>query len=244
MTAGHVSALALDALALGALDEAEATAVRAHLAGCSACRADHEAAAALRAEFATRVLPHGLPVRRPRRWPWLAIPAIAAAVVLVLALWPRAAPPPALAIKGGASWQVFAHRAGQTFPVHDGTELAAGDRIRFVVVPDGAMYLIVVSVDGGGAITVYHPYGGDQSAAIEGDRIELAGSIELDDAPGPERIYALLSDRPIAADAVRSRLHDVADGGVAAIRGTRTLALPVRAQLSLVFEKAAHGTGR
>lgn len=243
MTGGHVSALALDALALDALDEAEARAVRAHLASCSACRADQEAAAALRAEFATRVLPRGLPVRRPRRWPWLVVPAIAAAVV-VFALWPRAAPVPDLAIKGGASWQVFAHRAGQTFPVHDGTELAAGDRIRFVVVPDRAAYLIIASVDGGGAVTIYHPYGGDHSAAIEGDRIELADSIELDAAPGPERIYALLSDRPIAAGAVRSRLREVAAGGVAAIRGAHTLALPVRAELSLVFEKAAHGTDR
>jgi len=92
--------------------------------------------------------------------------------------------------------------------------------------------------------SIYHPYGGDRSAAIEGDRVELADSIELDDAPGPERIYAILSDRPIAADAVRSRLRDVAAGGVAAIRGTHTLALPVRAELSLVFEKSGHGTGR
>jgi hypothetical protein len=242
MTAdGHLSALARDALALDALDEAEASQVRAHLASCTACRADQEAEAALRAQFATRVLSRGLPVRRPRWWPWRVVPAIAAAAVLValwLALRPRAAPAPELAIKGGASWQVFAHRAGQTFPVHDGIELAAGDRIRFVVVPDRAAYLIIASVDGGGAVTIYHPYGGDHSAAIEGDRVELADSIELDDAPGPERIYALLSDRPIAADAVRSRLRDVAAGGVAAIRGTRTLALPVRAELSLVFDKA------
>jgi putative zinc finger protein len=243
----HVSALALDALALGALDQAETTQVRTHLAGCSTCRADQDAAAALRAEFATRVLPRGLPVRRPRRWPWLVFPAIAAAAV-TLTLWlaprPRIAPDSDLAIKGGASWQVFAHRAGQTFPVHDGTPLAAGDRIRFVVVPEQATYLIVASVDGSGAITVYYPYGGDHSVAIEGDRVELAGSIELDDAPGPERIYALLSDRPIAAETVKSRLRAVAAGGAAAIRGTETLELPVRAELSLVFEKLAPGTGR
>ena len=96
----------------------------------------------------------------------------------------------------------------------------------------------MASVDGSGAVMIYYPYGGDQSMVIEGDRVELSGSIELDAAPGPERIYALLSDRPIEAAIVRAHLLGVAAGGAEAIRGTRALPVPVRAQLSLVFEKA------
>ena len=77
------------------------------------------------------------------------------------------------------------------------------------------------------------------SAAIGGERVEPAGSIALDAARGPERIYAILSDQPVAAADVVARLREVAAGGAEAIRATRTLPIAARAQLSLVFEKAA-----
>ena len=238
MTTSHVSAFALDALALGALDRDREAEIHAHLAGCVDCRGARDRAAALREHFTIRVLPRGLQARRYHRWLWLAVPALAAALLVVL--WPRLKPEPSdLGIKGTASWQVFANRSGHTFAVHDGTELAAGDRIRFIVVPGGARYLLVASVDGRGAVTIYYPYEGSQSAPIDGDRFELTGSIVLDAAPGPERIYALLSDEPITADAVRAPLHMVARGGAVAIRGTYALPVPVRAQASLVFEKVA-----
>jgi len=236
---GHVSALMLDALALDALDGATAARVQAHLAGCGACRDQQHAASEQRARFTHDVLPRGVPARRARRWPWLAVPGLALAAVLALLLLPpRPDRPPELAIKGDASWQVFANRDGRTFPVRDGSELAAGDRIRFVVYPARARYLLVVSIDGRGAAMIYYPYGGERSAAVEGDRVELPGSIELDAAPGPERIYALLSDTPIVASLVMRHLQDVAAGGADAIRGAGSLPVPARAQLSLVFEKA------
>jgi hypothetical protein len=240
---GHVSALLLDALALGALDGDAAARVRAHLASCAECRSDHEAAAELRAQFSRLVLPRTLPVRRPRRWVWLAAPALAALCV-ILALRLRQPPVPELAIKGDASWEVFANRAGRVFAVHDGTRLAEGDRIRFAIVPGGARYLLVASVDGGGGVTMYYPYNGVQSVSItdgeggDGGRIEPPGSIVLDAAPGPERIYAMLSDVALPVELVTTLLQAVAGGGADAIRATRTLPLPVRAQLSLVFEKA------
>ena len=242
MTTTHVSPLTLDALALGALDRDREAEIHAHLAGCADCRGARDAAAALREHFTIRVLPRGLRARRSHRWLWLAVPALAAALVVML--WLRPKPPElagldGLAIKGTASWQVFANRSGHTFAVHDGTELAAGDRIRFIVVPGGARYLLVASVDGRGAVTIYYPYEGSQSAPIDGERFELTGSIVLDAALGPERIYALLSDEPITADAVRAPLRVVARGGAVAIRGTYTLPVPVRAQTSLVFEKVA-----
>ncbi|MEO7735891.1 MAG: zf-HC2 domain-containing protein [Kofleriaceae bacterium] len=235
----HASALTLDALALGGLDRETAAQVEAHLVSCATCQRDQQAAAALRDQFARSVLPRGLVVRRPWRWAWLALPAFAAALALVLALWPRAIPIPELAIKGDASWQVFANRDGQTFSVRDGAQLAAGDRIRFALSPGGAHYVLVASVDSTGAATIYYPYGGEMSAAIGGERVEPAGSIALDAAPGPERIYAILSDQPVAAADVVAQLREVAAGGAEAIRATRTLRLAARAQLSLVFEKAA-----
>jgi len=238
MTTGHVSALLLDALALDALDDASAAHVRAHLASCVQCRSDQEAAAELRAQFSRLVLPRTQPVRRPRRWLWLAVPALAALCV-ILVLWQRPPRVPELAIKGDASWQVFANRDGRVFAVHDGTQLAAGDRIRFAIVPGEARYLLVASVDGGGAVTIYYPYNGTQSVSLPGGRIEPPGSIVLDAAPGPERIYAFLSDVALPVELVTAQLRAVAVRGADAIRETRALPLPARAQLSLVFEKAS-----
>lgn len=240
MTAtAHLSDLTLDALALGALDRDAEARVREHLAECALCRGAQDRAAELRAYFATHILPRG--VRRPARprfWPaWLAAPALAAAALLWM--WRCPADPGDLAIKGGPSWQVFAHRDGQTFAVHDGTRLAAGDQLRFSMPAAGARYALIASIDGAGVATTYYPYGGAQSAAIEGDRIEPAGSIVLDAAPGPERIFAILSDRPIAAELVAIQLRAIALGGPAAIRALDTLPIAARAQASVVFEKEA-----
>src|SRR5262245_46099849 len=132
----HLSAYKLDALALDALPPEEAARARAHLDTCAACRAEDESAAALRMHFTAHVLPRVRP-RRARTWhlAWLALPALAAAAVaLLVVLRPHHASD--LGIKGSAAWQVFAHRGEQTFTVHDGTALAAGDRIRFVLEPD------------------------------------------------------------------------------------------------------------
>jgi hypothetical protein len=244
----HLSALALDALALDALDGTATTAARAHLAICERCRIDLERAAELRAHFTAAVLLRTLPQHRRRAWSlaWLAVPALG-----VLAVWiglrgsvhVRPAYDPAssdLAIKGDATCQVFANRDGQTFAVHDGTPLAAGDRIGFVVTPDGARYLLVASIDGAGAASIYFPYNGTESAPLmPGKRIELPGSIVLDATPGPERVFALFSDKPIAAQLVISQLRTIGVDGPEAIRARRQLDVDARAQSSLVFEKVA-----
>jgi hypothetical protein len=232
----HLSSLTLDALALDALDaEARARAL-AHLDGCERCRGDRDAAAELRAHFSAVVLPRRRVPSAPRR-AWLLVPALAAIVVVFL-VWPRE-PPPEIAVKGDAAWQVFAHRGDLTFAVHDGAELAAGDRIRFVVAPGAARYLLVASIDGAGNATIYYPYGAAASEPIAGPRVELPGSIVLDAAPGPERVFALLSDEPLASAAVLAELRAIGAGGPDAIRRTFGLTIPaVRAQPSIVFEKA------
>lgn len=243
----HLSALALDALALDALDGAATTAARAHLASCERCRTDLERAAELRAYFTVAVLPRTRPQRRRRARPlaWLAVPALGALAAVWVGLrggdHPRTARDeagPELAIKGDATWQVFANRGGRTFAVHDGTPLVAGDRIRFAVTPDGARYLLVASIDGAGAASIYFPYNGTESAPLTpGERVELPGSIVLDAAPGPERVFALFSDEPIAAQLVIGQLRTIGADGADAIRAPRRLDVGARVQSSLVFEK-------
>ena len=182
------------------------------------------------------------------RWLWFALPALAAAAMaflLIVVAAPRnhsttrdGRADDELRVKGGATWHVFANHRGHTFAVRDGAVLAAGDQIEFVVYPHGARYVIIGSVDGAGTASIYYPYAGNQSAPIDGEGVELAGSIVLDAAPGPERLYALFSDDPISADVVRAQLRAVGARGVAAIRGARALSIRATAQATLVFEKA------
>lgn len=240
---GHLSAFTLDALAVGALGGDDEARTREHLAACSRCRADLDAAAALREQFEQGVLARTLPTIRERRsphsrWRWLLVPALTAAALLFLVIRPRTASDD-LSIKGDAAWQVYANRDGQTFKVKDGARLDAGDRIRFVVTPNKAHYVLIASLDGAGAATIYYPYGGTESEWIDDARKELPGSIVLDAAPGPERVFALFSDRPIPADAVIQQLRTIGTGGAEAIRGTHHLDLATRSQLSLVVEKGS-----
>lgn len=237
----HLSAYTLDALALDVLDGEARKGALDHLAGCARCCADRDAAAELRAHFIVEVLPRTRAVAPPRAWrrAWLAIPALAGVVVLLVLLRRGDPPAPELAAKGDATWQVFAHRGDLTFAVHDGAELAAGDRIRFVVAPGAARFLLVASIDGAGHATIYYPYGAAESEPIAGARVELPGSIVLDAAPGPERVFAILSDEAIASAAVLAELRAIGAGGPEAIRRTGTLSIPALAQRSIVFEKAA-----
>lgn len=231
---GHLSALAIDELALGALPELEAARARAHLDHCPTCRDDRDAAAALRAEFRPRAL-HA----PKRRWWWLAAPALAAAAVVAVIVRHQPAAEPDLLIKGDASWQVFARRGEHTFQVHDGTALAAGDRVRFVVVPDKAHYLLVTSIDGSGHASVYFPFDGTHSGKVEGARVELPDSVVLDDSHGPERLFALFSDDPLEAATIAEQVHAIGEHGPAAIRATThlDLGLKLRAQRTLLIEK-------
>lgn len=242
----HITTFALDALALGALAPDDEAKARDHLEICATCRQDYELDDDHRDHFVRHVLPKrsARPRRRPL-WEWAVAASLGAAVVLAIA-WlhggvdhPQAVDdsPVVLASKGGASWQVFASRGDDVFQVHDGDRLREGDRIRFAVIPNGARYVLIASIDGAGHASIYYPYNARSSAQVRAQRIETDGSIVLDASPGAERIYALLSDTPIDSERVEPVLRAVGAAGVWAIRATHTLDIHVREQLSLVIEK-------
>lgn len=253
----HLSASTIDALALeGALDAATQEAAEAHLRSCSKCNAEASAGRALRDRFATDVFPRTVEsvVRKSalqkrgrvlRLGLQVAVPtlALAAAVTLLLRSSPAPSSKPAdrdyLAVKGSAAMQIVARRGGHSIDVHDGVVLAPEDQIRFMVEPAGLPYLLVVSIDGAGAASVYYPYDGRESARLSSvGKFEVPGSIVLDRAPGPERIYALLSEEPIAASDVLPALRAIGARGREGILGTRELPVRAATQLSIVFDKS------
>jgi hypothetical protein len=236
----------------------------AHAAGCGACAARREEHRQLRRRFEAEVFArtvarvnHGgaraLAARVPRwTWTWgLAVPALAAA----LFVWTRgpgrrddrAGPAGAVdvAVKGGL-FEAYVRRSGggaaadgaAVARLVEGERLRPGDALRFVVYPAGLPYVLIASVDGAGQISVYFPFHGEGSApvAARGPYV-VPASIVLDQAPGPERLFAIYSRRPVEARAVRDAAAQLVAGGASAIRAGRRLTLDDTVQATLLFEK-------
>jgi hypothetical protein len=244
----HLSAYQLDSLRAGRLDGDVARAARGHLAGCPTCRRLEDSLIADQRHFAQEVLPRTratLRARlestpRPRPWPRWAFLTLAPAAVLFLLVVRPQHQAGYQAVKGGPSFQVVARRAGRTFPVTGAGPLAPGDTIRFVV-SSPRPFLMIAAVDAQGHSQVYAPFEGKESAAVATDqRLELpeGGSIQLDATPGPERIFALFSRRPLPAQTVLMALDRLGARGAEALRSTERLDVAADAQLSELLEKA------
>jgi hypothetical protein len=258
----HLTVLDLDELELepGAPEPRER--VLAHARTCSACAERRAVHAALTAQFRASVLPRTVETvtarRRDRlrsRWAaWLAVPVAAAVLLLVAGRHRPGTGPiaggesaPDIAVKGGALFEVFARRNGPATDidgptvvrVSDGMRLAPGDALRFVLFPSGMPYVLIASVDGAGQVNIYYPFRGEASVLASGQgALPVPGSIVLDAAPGPERLYAIYSARALPAIVVRAALAPTAAAGAEAIRRTREVPIEGTVQASLLFEKA------
>lgn len=208
---GHLSSPELDLLRVDGLVPAEAEAARAHLATCPRCqaRAQELEAAAARFEQIRAPAWQAIEARASRpglrdlmRWLVPLAAAAAAVLVMVAAPWDRGP-----RIKGGPILQVFALHQGQTRELRTGEKLVPGDRIRFAADGAGTTHLLVLSLDGRGKATVFVPFEGARSLPLAEGRQALPDSVELDDAPGPERLFAFFSHEPLEAAPLRAALE-------------------------------------
>jgi hypothetical protein len=253
----HVSSFDLDLFEMGGLDASKKRTVDEHLRACAACRQDHESLKKLRAHFSEDVLPRTLdrvrerskaPASSPFYRPAVFAPLLASAAALVL--WVATGLPglpgkggdDAVRAKGEAGLAIVARHEGRVAPLDRAhPNVAPGDEIRFVVTPTDLShpYLFIVSVDGRGRANVYFPFDGAESARIDhAGRWEIAGAIVLDDAPGPERIFALFSREPLSKAAATGALAEVGRKGWDGIRATERLDLAGVEQSSFVIEKS------
>jgi hypothetical protein len=164
----------------------------------------------------------------------LALSLAFALVLLVVWRGHLLEPGPDVVTKGdGPTLQVVARQRGHVFALKSGAHLSPGDEIRFVVEPGQGSYLLVTSVDGAGQVSVYFPFGGTRSDKVQDTRMELPGSVILDRARGPERVFAFFSKEPIALDQLKPTLEHLAQQGPEAIRQATRLEVPgVSAQLA------------
>ncbi len=224
-TRGHLSSEILDLLLLSALAAPEANEARQHLDGCDACRSRWRELNEDKQRFEQFVFARTLPKVEARvlnerqgfferfrlkiLLPALAV-ASAAAVVASMGPGTQTEDDSYVGMKGlaSASFEVFAVRGdGQPFAVKQDTVLHPSDRIRFVVVPAGAKFVMVASTDGAGVFSVYHPFGAAQSQPVDGKyKIELPGAVELDGTLGSEKVVAVFSQTPVNAGEVEAAL--------------------------------------
>jgi hypothetical protein len=197
------SEFALERLRFGELAASPQEAgLLAHVDRCSGCRR-------LLAELASSPLPpapamHRV-MRRARRVPWWRASFAAAglaAAALALVVGRR---PPLDNVTKGADWQwtVIARRAdGVVRAVQPGEALAAGDRLRFQVFTRWRRgHVVLVMLDDAGVSPLVPPSGA--SLPVTGGRQTLLdGAVELDGAPGAERIVLAACDESTTVDAV------------------------------------------
>jgi hypothetical protein len=218
----------------------------AHLSGCQACRGRIEERQARVNEFqATLAEPTWTRVRaeaatrrraRTRALPWAVVAAGTAALIL-FAILPRR-PPSEIGPtpKGRALAEIVCRRGERIFVLRSDDEVAPGDRLRFRPLPiwPQARYIQVGSVDGTGGYSPFYPAGDGVSVALPDRGEPLDGSIRLDDAPGPERLFVVLSATPLSTRDVRrvAEAHAVDGERVARIGGadvaTAWIVLPKR----------------
>ena len=220
--------------------------VVAHLSGCQACRAKIDGRQERVSEFqATSAAPTWTRVRaeaatrgraRTRAFRWAAV-AAGTAALLLFTIVPRRPPhEPGPTAKGRSLAEIVCRRGERAFVIGSGDEVAPGDRLRFRPLPiwPQARYIQVGTVDGTGGYSPFYPPGDGVSVALPIDGGPLDGSIRLDEAPGPERLFIVLSATPLSTRDVRqvAEAHAADGGRVARIGGapvaTAWIVLPKR----------------
>jgi hypothetical protein len=248
MKENHPSEILMARLLIGRASGDEVRQVDDHARDCLRCKTELEGARAARSRFDRQVFSRTLPrieerfAGRPRRWfvaLGLVTATLGAAAVLVL-VRPRPGPgtspeEPAFSVKGSGALKLYGRRNGHVFPVEAATVLHPGDQLRFAVQSDGARFVLIASIDGRGQASIYvpsTPIGRDAGVGwgLVGD------SIVLDDAPGPERVFAVFSNEVLAEEAIVPVLRQTATKGREALRSLTALPLPL-VQTSVLFEK-------
>ncbi len=136
--------------------------------------------------------------RSKRRW-WRAfMPALAAAAaaVLLFSFWQAAEPD--RSVKGGVAFTAFLKVGQDTHRIARGDVLHEGNQVRFALQAPAAGFVAVLSKDGAGHVTVYHPFGESQAAPYLPDQALMPGAIALDATKGREQVWAVYSAQPFA----------------------------------------------
>ena len=215
----------------------------AHLRTCDRCAAALAELVAARQEllgsdpeaqsrFAARAILARVAERRRKAW-WRFVlplaPVAAAAAVLLVMSGAAKHVTGAVRSKGALLVEAFCKRGDSVFPVKDGDDFLAGDRLRFAYTKDQSGVLLVFGVDDTGRLFPY--YRDDALAGVNappGTEVMLPDSVELDDHHGWERVFCLWTPAPLGDDIIRTAVAEA----LAAVNGEiqQAARLPVEAE--------------
>jgi hypothetical protein len=152
--------------------------------------------------------------RRARRPLFLAVPALAAAalvVVLVQRVEPGAGPEkrvPGLEdtrLKGlKPHLMAYLVHGTNAERLDDGAAASAGNTLQLSYIAAGQRYGVIVSIDGRGQVTLHLPVTAGEAAPLDpdGGEVALPRTYQLDDAPDFERFFFITSDAPLTTERI------------------------------------------
>lgn len=113
---------------------------------------------------------------------------------------------------------LFRKRRGRIERLADGARARAGDLLQLGYMAAGNRYGVVVSIDGGGAVTLHYPAQAEGEGALQPrGQHALDHAYELDDARSYERFFFVTSgDEPLPAQRVVDAAKQLAKAGPAA----------------------------
>ncbi len=202
------------AVAEGLANSEQAQAAHCHLGACADCRQDFQTMLQLKA---ARIFAGGVPrlAIRPghslRNWSMAAAVLVALSVSLgaYLGLDQRPEEPYSMVAKGETeALEVAVQRGIQRFHLRSEDRLLPGDRIGYFYTAHRDGYLMVLDVQQDAGITVLHPVGESQSAAIAaGTQVSLADGGVVEASQGCGWIIALFSDAPLTLAEIQKHVN-------------------------------------
>lgn len=229
MTADHIPDIVLERYRLNELPPADAARIANRAAADAQLRKrldeldrSDEALREPIDRMRSHLAAHPAPAQqRSVAWP---IPAaVAISAILAGVVWQTRSPvtPPRHdeggdRIKGNAAsglpaLAVYRRTAEGSEQLADGAVAHAGDLIRVGYRAAGRQFGVIVSIDGGGAVTMHLPPTGERAVPLKGDAVVLLDqAYELDDAPRWERFYFVAGESAFDAAPVVQAARDAA----------------------------------
>jgi hypothetical protein len=208
-----ISNLTFDEWAAKELAPEHVEQLQSHLAECDSCQSRYAGLEYERSSFLKeapswhayrqRFTKHRATRRGARQLGWAAI-AVAALVMWFVV--PHTQNLDVTRRKGGGPHLGFFIKRGER--VNRGASgdlLMAGDRLRFTYTSKYSTCFALLSRDSQTA-TIYYPSTSQCAHIPAGNDVPLDFSVELDETPGNERIFALFCARPIALESLRVEL--------------------------------------
>ena len=143
--------------------------------------------------------------------------------------------PAEVRLKGGeAHLNVYMRTDTGAQALREGDRVLEGTTLQVGYVAGANRYGVIVSIDGSGTLTLHFPASPLSGSALEGEgEVLLPFAYTLDDAPGFERFFFVVSEKPFSADEVLEAAEDLAEEPENA--RTQKLRLPAGAAQSSIL---------